>query len=133
MSRAARADARWSSPRLIALSSLGLTAAGLLVLVLVPSVAAFALALAVSGRGHWRRHDRRLHVLIMMGRCCPRDAPRHRLRRDDHRLVDRARGQPDRGGLHQRSRTAGRVRTDIVLLALLALAVWAWMRPTASR
>jgi len=121
--------ARWSAPRLIALSSL-LTAAGLLLLVLVPSVAAFALALAVSG------------AAIGVGMTAAYTSGGALLPADAHATGFGVMTTASLIGLAVSPIVAGFIsgpelrvvfEADIVLLGLLALAVWAWMRPTTSR
>jgi MFS family permease len=121
--------ARWSSPRLIALSSLA-TAAGLFLLILVPSVAAFALALAVSG------------AAMGVGMTAAYTSGGALLPADAHATGFGVMTTASLIGLAVSPIVAGFIsgpelrvvfEADIVLLGLLALAVWAWMRPTASR
>ena len=120
---------RWSSRGLIACSALA-TAAGLMLLVQLPSIAAFAVALAIAG------------VAIGVGMTAAYTSGGALLPPDAHAtgfglmmtasLIGLA-ASPILAGVISGPELRVVFEADIVLLVLLAGAVWAWMGRTGAR
>jgi MFS family permease len=120
---------RWS-PRVLITASSALTAVGLALLVAVPSVPSFAVALAVSG------------AAIGVGMTAAYTCGGALLPPDAHATGFGVMTTASLLGLAVSPIVAGFIsgpglrvvfEADVVLLILLAAIVWAWMSPTLSR